>query len=142
MMVKHRSSNGFTLIEILIVIGAIAVFGALTAGMLANATDIYSDSLKRQKFISQARSSFLKIARESTWQRSYTSFAGSNDKKLNIYSTDGKNIDYEIRNSNDIIQNNDQLRIHRSRVVHCLISHTSSHSTVANDTDYMVIALV
>ena len=63
MMVKHRSSNGFTLIEILIVIGAIAVFGALTAGMLANATDIYSDSLKRQKFISQARSSFLKIAR-------------------------------------------------------------------------------
>ena len=39
MMVKHRSSNGFTLIEILIVIGAIAVFGALPAGMLANATD-------------------------------------------------------------------------------------------------------
>ena len=127
MMVKHRSSNGFTLIEILIVIGAIAMFGALTAGMLANATDIYSDSLKRQKFISQARSSFLKIARESTWQRSYTSFAGSNDKKLNIYSTDGKNIDYEIRNSNDIIQNNDQVSGANNEILTDKIQYNSSN---------------
>ena len=45
-MVKYRTlknSKGFTIIEILIVIAAMAVFGALTAGMLANATDIYSD---------------------------------------------------------------------------------------------------
>ena len=89
-MTKYRpskNSDGFTIIELLIVIAVVAVFGALTAGMLANATDIYSDSLERQKFISEVRSSFFKIIREATWQKSYTSFAGSNNKKLNIYST-------------------------------------------------------
>ena len=130
MMVKYRTlknSKGFTIIEILIVIAAMAVFGALTADMLANATDIYSDSLERQKFISQVRSSFLKIAREATWQRSYTSFAGSNSKKLNIYSTDGKNIDYEIRNTNDIIQNNDQVSGANNEILTDKIEYNSSN---------------
>ena len=129
-MTKYRyskNSDGFTIIELLIVIAVVAVFGALTAGMLANATDIYSDSLVRQKFISEVRSSFFKIIREATWQKSYTSFAGSNNKKLNIYSTDGKSIDYEIRNNNDIIQNNDQVPGSNNEILTDKIEYSSSN---------------
>ena len=57
-----KSSSGFTMIEIIIVIATMAIFGALTAEILSNATTVYSSSLGRQQFISEARSSFFKIA--------------------------------------------------------------------------------
>ena len=59
-----KSKSGFTLIELVIVIAVIAIFGALTADILANAVNIYSSALNRQKFISEARASFFKIKRE------------------------------------------------------------------------------
>ena len=48
-----KSSSGFTLIEMVIVIAVVAIFGSLTADILANAVEVYSNSLKRQKFISE-----------------------------------------------------------------------------------------
>ena len=56
-----KSTRGFTLIELVIVIVVVSIFGALTADILANAVNIYSSALKRQKFISEARSTFFKI---------------------------------------------------------------------------------
>ena len=64
-----KSESGFTLIELIIVILVISIFGALTADILANAVNIYSSALTRQKFISEARSSFFKIKREASWQK-------------------------------------------------------------------------
>ena len=61
---KKKGTNGFTLIELVIVIAVIAIFGALTANMLANAVSIYSNTLNRQRFISEVRSTFFKINRE------------------------------------------------------------------------------
>ena len=104
-----KISSGFTLIELVIVIAVVAIFGALTADILANAVEVYSNSLKRQKFISEARSIFFKINREASWQKNFSAFSGSNNKKLNIFSVDGKNINYEIKNTNKIIQNNNQV---------------------------------
>ena len=63
-----KSTRGFTLIELVIVIAVVSIFGALTADILANAVNIYSSALKRQKFISEARATFFKINREASWQ--------------------------------------------------------------------------
>ena len=104
-----NSKNGFTLIELIIVILVISIFGALTADILANAVNIYSSALNRQKFISEARYSFFKIKREASWQKSPASFSGGNNKKLNILSVDGKSINYEIKNNNKIIHTNSQV---------------------------------
>ena len=43
-----NSKSGFTLIELIIVILVISIFGALTADILANAVNIYSSALNRQ----------------------------------------------------------------------------------------------
>ena len=110
-MVKYTkaTNKGFTLVEIVIVIMTVAVFGTITTVMLANASKIYSSSIKRQKLITEARSTFFKILREASWQKSYSGFAGSNNKKLVIIPGDGNNISYEIRQTNDVIQNNEQI---------------------------------
>ena len=128
-MVKYTkaTSKGFTLVEIVIVIMTLAVFGTITTTMLANASKVYSSSIKKQNLINQARSTFFKIIREASWQKSFSGFAGSNNKKLNIYSTEGKSIDYEIRNNNDIIQNNDQVSGSNNEILTDKIEYSSSN---------------
>ena len=56
--ILKSKQKGFTMIEILIVIITVAVFGSITTLMLANASKIYSTSLKRQKLITESRSTF------------------------------------------------------------------------------------
>ena len=121
-----KSTRGFTLIELVIVIAVVSIFGALTADILANAVNIYSSALKRQKFISEARSTFFKINREASWQKNFSSFSGSTNKKLNIYSGDGKSINYEIRSTNDIIQNNSQVPGSNNEVLADNINYSNS----------------
>ena len=48
---KNKFSEGFTMIEIIIVILAIAIFGGLTAEIIGNASTVYSTTLsKHEKF--------------------------------------------------------------------------------------------
>ena len=105
----RKSSSGFTMIELTIVILVMAIFGTLTAEILSNATKIYSESLKRQQFISEARSSFFKISRELSWQKHFKGFNQCSEKNIYINTGDGNSISYEIRNSNDILNSNSQL---------------------------------
>ena len=49
------------------------------------------------------------MLRESSWQKSYYSFSGSNSKKLIINPSDGNSITYELRQTNDISHSNDQV---------------------------------
>ena len=107
--ILKKSNSGFTMIELSIVILVMAIFGTLTAEILSNATKIYSESLKRQQFISEARSSFFKISRELSWQKHFEGFKQSSEKKIFINTGDGNSISYEIRNSNDILNFNNQL---------------------------------
>ena len=107
--ILRKSNSGFTMIELSIVILVMAIFGTLTAEILSNATKIYSESLKRQQFISEARSSFFKISRELSWQKHFEGFKQSSEKKIFINTGDGNSISYEIRNSNDILNFNNQL---------------------------------
>ena len=50
---KNRSlkntSKGFTLIELIITVIAIGIFGAITANILGNASKVYSKTLNKQK---------------------------------------------------------------------------------------------
>jgi len=133
-MVKYTkaASKGFTLVEIVIVIMTVAVFGTITTVMLANASKIYSSSIKRQKLITEARSTFFKILREASWQKSYSSFAGSNNKKLVIIPGDGNNISYEIRQTNDVIQNNEQISGANNKIITDKIEYSNSLVTYKN----------
>tara|TARA_Y100000590_G_scaffold60806_1_gene64867 strand:- start:675 stop:1241 length:567 start_codon:yes stop_codon:yes gene_type:complete len=126
------SSKGFTLIEIIIVILTIAVFGSITTTMLANATKVYSSSLKKQGLINEARSTFFKIIREASWQKSFSSFAGSNNKKLVIKPADGNSISYEIRQTNDIIQNNDQITGNNNKIITNKVEYSNSSIVYKN----------
>ena len=133
-MVKYTkaASKGFTLVEIVIVIMTVAVFGTITTVMLANASKIYSSSIKRQKLITEARSTFFKILREASWQKSYSGFAGSNNKKLVIIPGDGNNISYEIRQTNDVIQNNEQISGANDKIITDKVEYSNSLVTYKN----------
>ena len=133
-MVKYTkaTNKGFTLVEIVIVIMTVAVFGTITTVMLANASKIYSSSIKRQNLITEARSTFFKILREASWQKSFSSFAGSNNKKLIIKPADGNSISYEIRQTNDVIQNNEQISGTNDKIITDKIEYSNSLVTYKN----------
>ena len=133
-MVKYTkaTSKGFTLVEIVIVIMTIAVFGTITTTMLANASKVYSSSIKKQNLINEARSTFFKIIREASWQKSFSGFAGSNNKKLVIRPGDGNSISYEIRQTNDIIQNNDQITGANNKIITNQVEYSNSSIVYKN----------
>ena len=126
------TSKGFSLIEIIIVILTVAVFGTITTTMLANASKVYSSSIKKQNLINEARSTFFKIIREASWQKSFSGFAGSNNKKLVIRPADGNSISYEIRQTNDIIQNNEQISGANDKIITDKIEYSNSLVTYKN----------
>ena len=46
------NSRGFRLIELVLTVIAICIFGAITANILGNASKVYDATLKKQKFVS------------------------------------------------------------------------------------------
>ena len=136
--ILKKSNSGFTMIELTIVILVMAIFGTLTAEILSNATKIYSQSLEKQQFISEARSSFFKISRELSWQKHFEGFKQSSEKKIFINTGDGNSISYEIRNSNDILNFN-------SHISTDLLSKKINYNTSSfsfHDSDYDPIDLI
>ena len=123
---KTRSSEGFTMIEIIIVILAIAILGGLTAEIIGNASTVYSTTLSKHEFLKEARYAFFKITREATWQKNHTSFSGSNNKRIDIRSADGKVIDFRIRNTNDFVYNNNQVPGTNNETITNKISYNNS----------------
>ena len=126
------TSKGFTLIEIIIVILTVSIFGTITTTMLANASEVYSSSIKKQSLTNEARSTFFKIIREASWQKSFSGFAGSNNKKLVIRPADGNSISYEIRNTNDVIQNNNQITGSNNKIISNKVEYNNSTITYKN----------
>ena len=72
---KRLAHNGFTMIEIVIVIVLIGVIGSMAASILFQGSDIYVNETNRQGFVSEARSSFWRIIREVQGQVSPKDFS-------------------------------------------------------------------
>jgi len=97
-----NTSKGFTLIELIITVIAIGVFGSITANILANASKIYSETLNKQKFVSEARSSFFRLNRDLNLQTWPTNDDISSSKTINIESSDNWELQYDIQSNNKL----------------------------------------
>ena len=95
-----KTSKGFTLIELILTIIAIGIFGNITANILGNASKIYKDTLNKQKFISEARSSFFRLNRDLNLQTSPNNDDISSSKSINIKSANDWQLQYNIQNNN------------------------------------------
>ena len=69
-----KNQTGFTLIEMVLVILAIGIIGTMAAAMLGQGADIYKETVYRQSFLSQARSTFWRMSREGGLQRNSDNF--------------------------------------------------------------------
>ena len=86
---KRTVYSGFTMIEIVIVIVLIGVIGSMVASILFQGSDIYISETNRQGFVSEARSSFWRIIRESQGQASSSDFSNSSQKNLILKNSRG-----------------------------------------------------
>jgi prepilin-type N-terminal cleavage/methylation domain-containing protein len=97
-----NASKGFTLIELIITVVAIGIFGSITANILANASKIYSDTLKKQKFVSEARSSFFQLNRNLNLQTWPSNDNVGNSKIINIQSANNTQLQYSFLSTSEL----------------------------------------
>ena len=81
---KISDLKAFTMIEIVIVIFITGIIGSMAAGLLYQGADIYVKETNRQGFISQSRSAFWRLMRETQGQRSSEDFDQSGQAILNL----------------------------------------------------------
>tara|TARA_Y100000287_G_C14143621_1_gene315957 strand:- start:74 stop:661 length:588 start_codon:yes stop_codon:yes gene_type:complete len=96
------NSRGFTLIELVLTVIAIGIFGAITANILGNASKVYESTLKKQKFVSEARHSFFRLNRDFNLQTWAMNDDISNPKSLNIESANGWQLQYDLQTNNNL----------------------------------------
>ncbi len=96
------TANGFTLIELIITVIAIGIFGAITANILGNASKVYSKTLNKQKFVSEVRSSFFRLNREINLQTWPTNDDISSSKTINIKGSDNYESQYNFQSNNKL----------------------------------------
>ena len=96
------TSSGFTLIELIITVIAIGIFGAITANILGNASKVYSKTLNKQKFVSEVRSSFFRLNREINLQTWPTNDDISSSKTINIKGSDNYESQYNFQSNNKL----------------------------------------
>lgn len=95
-------SKGFTLIELVLTVIAIGIFGTITANILGNASKVYESTLKKQKFVSEARHSFFRLNRDFNLQTWAMNDDISNPKSLNIESANGWQLQYDLQTNNNL----------------------------------------
>ena len=89
---KLQATGGFSLIEMVIVIMAIGIFGSLAATMLANGATIYAETMEKKRFIAQARSSYWRLNRETGLQQKKSNYINSTQNMVNIATATGKTV--------------------------------------------------
>jgi len=95
-----KTSKGFTLIELILTIIAIGVFGNITANILGNASKIYKETLNKQKFVSEARHSFFRMNRDLNLQTWPNNDDISSSKSITIKSANDWQLQYNIQSNN------------------------------------------
>ncbi len=89
------SQKGFTLIEMIIVIVAVGIIGSMAATMLFQGADIFVKETNRQGFVSEARSAFWRLMRETQGQSSSVDFILSDQNSLYINNGKGDLKDFQ-----------------------------------------------
>ena len=97
-----KTSKGFTLIELILTIIAIGVFGNITANILGNASKIYKETLNKQKFVSEARHSFFRMNRDLNLQTWPNNDDISSSKSITIKSANDWQLQYNIQSNNHL----------------------------------------
>ncbi len=90
-----KSFNGFTLVEMLIVIVAVGIIGSLTTRLLYQGSDIFIRETNRQTFVNEVRSTFWRIIRESHGQLSNSQFTFSGSDLLYLKDANDTHDDIE-----------------------------------------------
>ena len=80
----RNTNKGFTLIEMIIVIVIIGIIGSMAASMLFQGAKIFVGETDRQGFVSESRSAFWKIMRDTQGQASPSDFVQSDQNSLYI----------------------------------------------------------
>lgn len=81
---KIRASNGFTMIEIVLVIVIAGIIGSMAASLLYQGAEMYVGETNRQGFVSEARSAFWRLMRTTQGQSSPDDFISSSNSQLNL----------------------------------------------------------
>ena len=89
------SQKGFTLIEMIIVIVAVGIIGSMAATMLFQGADIFVKETNRQGFVSEARSAFWRMMRDTQGQSSSVDFILSDQNSLYLKNGKGDLKDFQ-----------------------------------------------
>ena len=92
---KMSNTKAFTMIEIVIVIFITGIIGSMAASLLYQGADIYVDETDRQGFVSESRSAFWRLMRETQGQRNSEDFNQSGQENLKLKNAN--NISREFR---------------------------------------------
>tara|TARA_B100000959_G_scaffold103225_1_gene108843 strand:+ start:209 stop:766 length:558 start_codon:yes stop_codon:yes gene_type:complete len=91
----RSSQKGFTMIEMVIVIVAVGIIGSMAAAMLFQGSDIFVKETNRQGFVSEARSAFWRLMRETQGQSSPSDFILSDQNSLHVKNGKGDLKDFQ-----------------------------------------------
>ena len=91
----RSSQKGFTMIEMILVIVAVGIIGSMAATMLFQGSDIFVKETNRQGFVSEARSAFWRLMRETQDQSSPADFIQSDQNSLYVKNGKGDLKDFQ-----------------------------------------------
>ena len=91
----RSSQKGFTMIEMVLVIVAVGIIGSMAASMLFQGSDIFVKETNRQGFVSEARSAFWRLMRETQGQSSPADFILSDQNSLYVMNGKGDLKDFQ-----------------------------------------------
>lgn len=135
-----KTSGGFTLIELILTVIAIGIFGTITASILGNASKVYKETLNKQKFVSESRHSFFRLNRDLNLQTWPNNDDISSSKSINIKSASNWQLQYNI-------QSNDHLKLNliqhpnidpTSQTVSKLVHYPSSNIFYYNNQNILI----
>tara|TARA_Y100000590_G_scaffold102297_1_gene116247 strand:+ start:557 stop:1090 length:534 start_codon:yes stop_codon:yes gene_type:complete len=84
------------MIEILVVIIVVGLIGSISVIMLSQGSEIFVSETNRQGFVSEARSAFWRIMRDTHGQRSSVNFTSSDQKYLKLKNSKGEQKEFQI----------------------------------------------
>ena len=91
----RSSQKGFTMIEMVLVIVAVGIIGSKAAAMLFQGSDIFVKETNRHGFVSEARSAFWSLMRETQGQSSPADFILSDQNSLYVKNGKGDLKDFQ-----------------------------------------------
>ena len=146
-----KTSDGFTLIELILTVIAIGVFGSITASILGNASQIYKETLNKQKFVSEARHTFSRLNRDLNLQTWPNNDDISSSKSINIKGANNWQLQYNIQSNNylklNLIQhpNIDPTSQILSKIIHYpssnIFYYDDQNNTISNNSESNSVSL-